>query len=57
MKKLKCIKEIPDEFIIRNVTVGEIYEQDDDYDDINDYYLKDDTGNKYFYAKEYFKQL
>jgi len=58
MKKLKCILEVPKEtHVATGVTVGKVYEQEDGYDDVDDYYILDDSGIKRYYDKWFFKAL
>jgi hypothetical protein len=58
MKKLKCIIEVPEEkYTVTDVTVGKTYEQDNDYPDIDDYCIIDDTGQKRYYDKCFFKEI
>lgn len=56
MKKLKCILEVPEKtHVAIDVTVGKIYEQDDNYDDCDDYYIIDDSSIKRYYDKWFFE--
>ena len=56
MKKLECILEVSKKtHVATDVTIGQIYEQDDDYNDCDDYYIKDNTGKKRYYDKWFFK--
>jgi hypothetical protein len=56
MKKLKCIMAVPrTTHVVTDVTIGEIYEQYPDYDDCDDYYVKDNTGNYRYYDKWFFE--
>jgi len=58
MKTLKCILEVPKEgYTVTDVTVGKTYEQDDDYPDIDDYYITDNSGKKKYYDKWFFKEV
>jgi hypothetical protein len=56
MKKLKCIKEVPEKTHVATfVTVGNVYEQENNYDDTDDYYILDDSGIKKYYDKWFFE--
>lgn len=58
MKTLKCIVEVPEErYTVTDVTVGKTYYQDDNYPDIDDYYITDDSGQKRYYEKCFFKEV
>ena len=41
--------------VVTDVTLGKIYEQYPDYDDCDDYYVKDNTGNYRYYDKWFFE--
>lgn len=54
--EVKCITEVPqDKFTEFNVTVGLIYEVKENYDCVDDFYIKDDTGNFNYYEKQFFE--
>ena len=56
MKLLRCIKDVPIATnSVTDVTIGKIYEQADDYDDCDDYYIRDDTGKIHYYEKQFFE--
>jgi len=58
MKQLKCIKQIEEKkFVANHITVGKIYEQEDNYNDCDDYYILDNSGIKQYYEKHFFEEI
>ncbi len=53
--KVKCIEKPYEGFIKREVTVGNIYEVVQNYEDENDYKLTDDDGRNFYYQKRFFE--